>query len=235
MEGKRQKEKGKKYQTKLFAFSLLPFSIAILPRAPLKLPLMEQNPWETRSTKEIYENAWIKVREDQVIRPDGKNGIYGVVSMKNRAIGVLPLHDDRTVTLVGQFRYTMDEYSWEIPEGGCPPDEAPEAAARRELREETGLSAQEIRPLGGEFHLSNSVTDERASLFVATGLSQGQSSPEGTEELQVKRIPLEKAVEMVLNGEIRDGLSALAILLAQREFGQTPEKIEPQMNADKRG
>lgn len=173
----------------------------------------QNNPWQTRSSREIYQNDWIKVREDQVIRPDGEAGIYGVVSMKNRAIGVVPLHEDGTITLVGQFRYTMDEYSWEIPEGGCPQGESPIEAARRELQEETGLLAAQIRPLGGEFQLSNSLTDERASLFLATDLSQGESSPEGTEELQLQRIPLGKALEMVLSGEIRDGLSVIAILL----------------------
>ena len=115
------------------------------------------NPWNTVQSRAIYENAWIQVREDNVIRPDGKPGIYGVVSPKNLAIGVVPLHEDGTVTLVGQFRYTLNEYSWEIPEGGCPFDEAPIEAARRELREETGLRAATLRPIGGEIHLSNSI------------------------------------------------------------------------------
>ncbi|HEX9995681.1 MAG TPA: HAD-IA family hydrolase [Abditibacterium sp.] len=178
---------------------------------------LAHNPWRTTGSRAIYDNPWISVREDQVIRPDGKRGIYGAVSMKNRAIGVLPLHEDGTVTLVGQYRYTMNEYSWEIPEGGCPNDEEPIEAARRELWEETGLGAAQIEPLGGEIHPSNSVTDERAQLFVATGLSQGNAAPEGTEKLSLKRIPLEKAVEMAKNGEIRDGLSVIALLLAVSE------------------
>ena len=177
---------------------------------------LAQNPWQTVSSREVYDNAWISVREDEVVRPDGEKGIYGVVSMKNRAIGVLPLHEDGTVTLVGQFRYTMNEYSWEIPEGGCPAGEEPIEAARRELREETGLVAAHIEPLGGEIHLSNSVTDERADLFVATGLSQQEMAPEGSEKLSLKRIPLSKALEMVQNGEIRDGLSVVALLLASQ-------------------
>ena len=173
----------------------------------------QRNPWRTVFSREIYDNAWISVRENQVIAPDGAPGIYGVVSMKNRAVGVVPLHADGSVTLVGQFRYTLDQYSWEIPEGGCPPDETPLDCARRELREETGLSAATIEPLGGEIHLSNSVTDERGYLFLATDLTPGQAAPEGTEALQTCRVPLQKAVEMALRGEINDGLSVLALLL----------------------
>ena len=176
----------------------------------------ENNPWQTHATREIYDNDWIAVREDAVTRPDGKPGIYGVVSMKNRAIGVVPLHADGTVTLVGQFRYTMDEYSWEIPEGGCPDTELPIEAARRELREETGLVAGKLESLGGEIHLSNSVCDERGTLFLATDLEQGDWAPEGTEELQLKRVPLRDAVAMAIAGEITDGLSVLGLLLASR-------------------
>ncbi len=177
------------------------------------------NPWQTLSSREIYQNEWISVREDQVLRPDGEPGIYGAVSMKNRAVGVVPLHDDGTVTLVGQWRYTMEAYSWEIPEGGCPFDETPIECARRELLEETGLSAAKIEALGGEIHLSNSVTNERGNLFVATGLTQGESRPEGTEKLALRRVRLEEAVEMTLRGEINDGLSVLGLLLAARLAG----------------
>ena len=178
---------------------------------------LENNPWQTHATREIYENAWISVREDDVIRPDGNPGIYGVVSMKNRAVGVVPLHADGTVTLVGQFRYTMNEYSWEIPEGGCPATELLIHAARRELREETGLIAGSLEPLGGEIHLSNSVCDERGYLFLATLLEQGEAMPEGTEELQIKRVPLEEAVAMILCGEITDALSVIGLLLAANQ------------------
>lgn len=176
----------------------------------------ESNPWRTLSSREIYQNSWIKVREDAVIRPDGKNGIYGVVSMRNRAVGIVPLHDDGTVTLVGQWRYTMNEYSWEIPEGGCPFEEDLLEAARRELLEETGLRAEKIEPMGGEIHLSNSVSDERAYLFLATNLIQGEAAPEGTEKIATARVPLERAVEMALAGEISDALSVLALVLATR-------------------
>lgn len=158
------------------------------------------------------------MREDDVTQPDGAPGIYGVVSMKNRAVGIVPLHADGSVTLVGQYRYTMNEYSWEIPEGGCPDTELPEHAARRELREETGLIAATMEPLGGEIHLSNSVCDERGYLFLATQLEQGDANPEGTEDLQIKRVPLQDAVAMALRGEITDGLSVLGLLLAENRF-----------------
>ena len=180
------------------------------------------NPWKTVQSRAIYENAWIKMREDNVIRPDGKPGIYGVVSPQNYAIGVVPLHEDGTVTLVGQFRYTMNEYSWEIPEGGCPFDEAPVDAARRELREETGLLAATLRPLGGELHLSNSISDERGYLFLATDLTPGKAAPEGTELIQTRRLPLPEAIHLALRGEIKDALSILGLLLAQE--AQTQEK-----------
>ena len=177
----------------------------------------QSNPWKTLDSSVAYENPWIRVRHEQVVRPDGQSGIYGVVSMKNRAVGVVPLHDDGTVTLVGQWRYTMNEYSWEIPEGGCPFDESPLEAARRDLREETGLVASSIEPLGGEIHLSNSVCDERGSLFVATGLTQEQANPEGTEQIAVLRLPLEDAVAMALDGRINDGLSVTALVLLERK------------------
>ena len=176
----------------------------------------ENNPWQTSKTREIYDNAWIAVRENEVIRPDGEPGIYGVVSMKNRAVGIVPLHADGTVTLVGQYRYPTEVYSWEIPEGGCPDTELPVHAARRELREETGLNAGKLEPLGGEIHLSNSVCDERGYLFLATHLEQGEAMPEGTEELQIKRVPLEEAVRLAIAGEINDGLSVIGLLLAAK-------------------
>ncbi len=178
----------------------------------------QQNPWKTLDSNIVYENPWISVRHEHVVRPDGQSGIYGVVSMRNRAVGVVPLHDDGTVTLVGQWRYTMNEYSWEIPEGGCPFDESPLVAARRELREETGLVAAIIEPLGGEIHLSNSISDERGSLFVAMGLTQEEANPEGTEKIDTLRLPLEEAVAMALDGRINDGLSVTALMLLERKL-----------------
>lgn len=170
-----------------------------------------RNPWRTLSSREVYENNWIRVREDSVTRPDGEQGIYGVVHFRNTAVGVLAIEEDDSIYLVGQYRYTLGRYSWEIPEGGCPEGEEPLAAAKRELEEETGLRASNWERLG-EAYLSNSVTDELAVWYVAKGLTEGEHNPEGTEELRVRRVPLSQALEMVLAGEITDALSSLAIM-----------------------
>src|SRR5205085_6615129 len=168
------------------------------------------NPWRTLSSSAVYDNPWIRVREDQVIRPDGAPGIYGVVHFKHVAVGVLPVERDE-VYLVGQYRYTLDRYSWEIPEGGCAADEDHLSAAQRELAEETGLRAERWQRMG-EAHLSNSVSDERAIWFLATGLTQGPHQPEGTERLRVRRVPVLEALRMALNGEITDAISLLALM-----------------------
>jgi 8-oxo-dGTP pyrophosphatase MutT (NUDIX family) len=167
------------------------------------------NPWETVSTRVVYDNPWIRVREDEVVRPDGLPGIYGVVHFKNVAVGVLAV-EDGMLYLVGQYRYPLECYSWEIPEGGCPEGDDPLEAARRELAEETGLRARRWTKMG-EAHLSNSVSDELAVWFLAEGLEQGERRPEGTEKLQVRRVSLKEAREMVDRGEITDSLSLLAI------------------------
>ena len=169
-----------------------------------------RNPWRTLASKQVYDNPWIRVREDRVIRPDGEPGIYGVVHYKNIAVGVLPIEEDH-IYLVGQYRYPLQSYSWEIPEGGCPEGEEPLLAARRELKEETGLEARRWRRLG-EAYLSNSVADEYAVWFLATGLVPGDSRPEGAERLSVRRVPLREALDMALGGEITDALSQLAIM-----------------------
>lgn len=168
------------------------------------------NPWQTIRTRVAYENAWIRVRHDDVIRPDRLPGIYGVVHYKNLAIGVLPIDDEGFTYLVGQYRYTLDIYSWEIPEGGCPEGEEPLEAAKRELREETGLEARTWTVLGTA-HLSNSVSDEAAIFYLATGLSQGEAEPEGTEKLELMRVPFADALLMVREGKITDALSVMAI------------------------
>ena len=168
-----------------------------------------QNPWLTLGSRNVYENPWISVREVRVIRPDGEPGIYGVVHYKNTAVGVLPVEEDH-VYLVGQYRYPLERYSWEIPEGGCPEDEEPLRAARRELREETGLEARIWRKLG-EAYLSNSVANERALWYLATDLLPGEQQPEGTEVIGVRRVPLREAVAMARDGRITDALSILAL------------------------
>lgn len=181
----------------------------------------ESNPWRRLSRKVAYENPWIEVRHDEVIRPDGLPGIYGVVHFRNRAVGVVPMDSRDRVLLVGQFRYTMDRYSWEIPEGGSPLDEDPEAAARRELAEETGYVGGEWRELC-RAELSNSVTDESTILFVATALEEGPASPEGTEQLQLRWVAFEEAMAMIARGELRDAMTILALqaLALERAAGR---------------
>ena len=171
----------------------------------------ESNPWTTLGSRAIYENPWISVREDQVIRPDGKPGIYGVVHFKGRAIGILPVDEHGRVWMVGQYRYTLDQYSWEIPEGGCPPGEEAETAARRELQEETGLEAGRLEFLAAS-HLSNSVSDELALIYRATGLVEGDNSPEGTERIAVRRMEWAEVWGMLMRGEITDSMSVIALL-----------------------
>lgn len=172
---------------------------------------MEFNPWKILSEKEVYENPWIQLTEYSVINPSGGKGIYGKVHFKNLAIGILPLDAQMYTYLVGQYRFPMDQYSWEIPEGGCPLGTAPLNAAKRELEEETGLTAQSWDVLL-EMDTSNSVTDEHAIVFLAWDIEKGIASPEETEELEVKRVPFEEAYRMVEDGEITDSISVAAIL-----------------------
>jgi 8-oxo-dGTP pyrophosphatase MutT (NUDIX family) len=169
-----------------------------------------RNPWTRLSRRTAYENPWIAVYDDRVLRPDGQPGIYGVVHFRNRAVGVVALDNTDRVLLVGQYRYTLDQYSWEIPEGGAPFDEDPLEAARRELREETGYSARSWRELG-RVHLSNSVSDEEAVLFLASDLEPGAASPEPTEELRVRWVPFPEALRMATTGEMTDALSVIGL------------------------
>jgi len=172
--------------------------------------MKQSNPWKTTETQPIYDNPWISVREDRVIHPDGNPGIYGVVHFKNKAIGVLAIEDGH-LYLVGQFRYPLNTYSWEIPEGGCPENEDPLNAAKRELLEEAGLTASNWQELG-RAHLSNSVSDEEAIFYLATDLQKGAPNPDGCEELVLKRVPFKQAVTMSMHGEITDALSVIAIM-----------------------
>ncbi len=167
--------------------------------------------WDKISSKRIYDNPWITVEEDQVINPAGKEGIYGKVLFKNRALAIVPLDKDMNTWLVGQYRYTLDEYSWEIPMGGGPMAEDELTAAQRELKEETGLTAKNWQNIM-RIHTSNSVTDEVGFVYVATDLEQGETQFEETEVLQIKKIPLETAVEMVMNNEITDSISIAGLL-----------------------
>lgn len=171
------------------------------------------NPWRTLSRTQVYENPWVKVEHHDVLQPDGAPGIYGVVRFANHAVGVLPVADDGSTWLVGQFRYSLNAYSWEIPEGGCPLGTSPADTAHRELREETGLRAAHLLPIH-KVALSNSVSDEQGTVFVAWGLTQGEAEPEGTEKLALRRLPLRAALDMALQGEITDSMSLIALLRA---------------------
>jgi 8-oxo-dGTP pyrophosphatase MutT (NUDIX family) len=170
------------------------------------------NPWTPLSTREAYANPWIRVREDQVINPSGGPGIYGVVEYKNRAVGVIPIDADGYTWLVGQYRYTHDSYEWEIPEGGCPAGEELEECARRELLEETGIRATDLRLILEGLQLSNSVSNEKAYIFTAHGLSFENAAPEETEKIDVLRLPLREAIQMALDGRIRDAMSVAGLL-----------------------
>lgn len=169
------------------------------------------NPWQVISSREIYNNPWINLTEHQVINPGGGKGIYGQVHFKNLAIGIIVLDEQDNTWLVGQYRFTLNQYSWEIPAGGGPLDSAPLDTAKRELLEETGMTAQSWTEIQ-QMHLSNSVSDELAIIYLAQGLSFGTAEPEETEQLQVRKMPFEDALQMVLSGEITDSLSVAAIL-----------------------
>jgi 8-oxo-dGTP pyrophosphatase MutT (NUDIX family) len=172
------------------------------------------NPWTILSQRQAYDNKWIGVTEYDVLNPSGGKGIYGKIHFKNTAVGVLPLDEQGNTWLVGQYRFPLDAYSWEIPEGGGDPASDPLDAARRELKEETGLLAKNWSVLM-EMHLSNSVSDERAVIFLARDLEQQEAAPEDTEQLTVRKLPFEEAFRMVEKGLITDSISVAAILKVQ--------------------
>jgi 8-oxo-dGTP pyrophosphatase MutT (NUDIX family) len=184
---------------------------------------LESNPWQVLSSAQAYSNPWISVTEHQVLNPNGNPGIYGVVHFKNTAVGVLPLDAELNTWLVGQYRFPLNAYSWEIPEGGCSASETLLEAAARELQEETGLSAARYTHLL-QMHLSNSVSDEVAELYLAEQLEQHSASPEDTEQLLVKKLPFEEAYQMVLRGEITDAMSVAAILRAKLLLAGSPSR-----------
>lgn len=177
-----------------------------------------KNPWKTLDGKLVYENQWIRVDEYNVINPSGNNGIYGKVSFKGRAVGILPIDDNGNTWLVGQFRYTLNEYSWEIPMGAVPFEETYEEGAKRELKEETGLDCQHLDFLC-KIHTSNSVTDEVGMTYLATGLQMGETEFDDTEDITVKKLTFTEALAMVMDGRITDSLSVAAILKYARIKG----------------
>jgi 8-oxo-dGTP pyrophosphatase MutT (NUDIX family) len=174
---------------------------------------MFRNPWKTLGSRPIYATPWFSVRCDEVVRPDGARGTYSVVHSERLAVGVVPLWDDGTVTLVGQWRYPLAEYSWELPEGGGDPARAPIEAARMELREEAGIEARAWVDLG-RCHTSNCWTDEIGHLFLARDLVQGTPEPGGDEELVTRRLPLTEAIAMAADGRITDAISIVALFRA---------------------
>ncbi|WP_367865195.1 NUDIX domain-containing protein [Pedobacter sp. WC2423] len=171
----------------------------------------EHNPWTILDSQKIYENNWIGVTEHQVLNPSGGKGIYGEVHFRNYAIGILPLDQDMNTWLVGQYRFPIKAYSWEIPEGGGPLGLAPLDSAKRELQEETGLMATEWMEVQ-RMHLSNSVSNELAIIYIARGLTMGEAEPEETEELVLRKLPFEEAYQMAMDGRITDSMSVAALL-----------------------
>jgi len=183
-----------------------------------KLPTTN-NPWQIQSSKAIYENPWLSLHEDLVINPGGGLSHYGKVQFKNLAIGIIPLDENNNTWLVGQYRYVPDCYSWEIPMGGGALNIEPQLSAQRELKEETGLSANHWQLLM-KLHTSNSVSDERGLVYVARELSQGETNFEETEELLIQKVSLNEAIERVLSGEITDAISVAGLLKLQYEIAR---------------
>ncbi|WP_430461976.1 NUDIX domain-containing protein [Thalassolituus sp. LLYu03] len=170
----------------------------------------ESNPWTLLSVEEKYANPWIKVHEHKVLTPAGNPGIYGTVSFHNRAVGVVPLADNGDIWLVGQYRFPLEQYHWEIPMGGAPEGEDAAETALRELKEETGLVAQSLE-LIARVHTSNCITNEEGFIFVARGLSEAEAEPEETEVLEVRRVPFDEAFAMAMDGRITDAISVVAL------------------------
>lgn len=176
----------------------------------------QNGPWQVHSTELSFSNPWIRVETSQITHPNGDPGIYGVVRYANYATGVLPIDDEGYTWLVGQHRFPFDAYSWELPEGGGRKDVDPRVSAARELEEETGLLAAHWHRLG-EWHLSNSVSDERAFGYVAWGLSPGLAAPEASEELALQRVAFPDLMHKCLSGEITDAFTLLMVFAAREK------------------
>ena len=170
-----------------------------------------RNPWKTKSNEIRYKNNWITVEHHEVVNPSGNDGIYGVIRFNNTAIGIVPIDEEGNTWIVGQYRYPINEYSWEIPEGGGIKSKDPLEAAKRELKEETGIIAKKWK-LVQKVHLSNSASDEVGLIYLAKDLTFAESSPEETEELTIKKIRISELIELVENGKITDSLTVIAAL-----------------------
>lgn len=177
----------------------------------------QRGSWRQLDQQLVYENPWISVTHENVLTPAGTAGIYGVVHFKSRAVGVVPLDNEGYVWLVKQFRYPLNQYSIEIPEGGSPLADDMLATAQRELREETGLTASQWTHLL-DLHTSNSVTDESGAIYLARGLVKGEMDLESTEDIEVLRVPLAEAIDWVFVGKITDSLSIMGLLAAERQM-----------------
>lgn len=188
------------------------------------------NPWIVKGMTHAFENDWFRIDEHDVIRPDGVKGYYGVIRVRRLAVGVLPIDAAGRVHLVGQWRFPLGRYSWEMPEGGAEPGESARGCAERELAEETGLRAREwLQVL--EMDLSNSLTDEQAVIFIATGLSPGEADPDPTEVLKRRTAHFREVLERIADGRIRDSLTVAAVLRAHHMAvtGQLPAALTAAM------
>lgn len=173
--------------------------------------------WKKLESRVVFDNPWITVFEDRVVNPGGGRNDYGHVHFKNRAVAIVPLDEDGNTWLVGQDRYTLGAFTWELPMGGAPLEESPLAAAKRELKEETGLTALKWTELM-QLHTSNSITDEVGVVFIAEQLKEGQSELEETENIELRKLKLKEAVEMAVRGEITDAISVAALLAVARRL-----------------
>ena len=176
-----------------------------------------KNPFNKIDETIVYDNKWISVKHANIITPKNTAGIYGTVHFKNYAIGIIPIDADGNTYLVGQYRYALDAYSWEIPEGGCPPNEDPEVAAHRELEEEAGIIASQLTKIT-EFYTSNSVTDEKAIIYLAEGLKFSTPNPEPTEDLKIRKVPFKDALGMIFDGQITDALTIIGLLMLKEKL-----------------
>jgi len=170
-------------------------------------------PWQRRTVRLVYDNPWIRVEEFDAVAPTGKPALYGLIGMKNMAIGVLPLHADGTITLVGQHRFPLQAYSWEVPEGGGPLDTDPLISAKSELAEEAGLAAAHWQQVLA-FDVSNSVTDEKGFGYLAWDLSPVDLAPDDTEEISLARVPFKQALRLAMSGHMRDLITQTLLLRA---------------------
>lgn len=193
---------------------------------PFAAPPSARDPFTIRAVARPYATPWLSIEHRDVVRPDGADGVYGIVRIAQSAVGVLAVTERGEVTLVGQWRVPLGRYSWELPEGGCPADEDPLAAAQRELAEETGLRAASWMQILS-YDVSNCLTDETAIAFLAWNLRAGEASPDGTEVLERRVVHFTTLLEGIERGAIRDGLTIATVLRAHQMAlaGRLPEAL----------